>query len=78
MQIHLGLVIFSATKHSKSNESISILKKSISFWKHENIKFIFSVPINKSEEEQKRDRNKGIQEYQVSVFNNILYENLDQ
>ena len=45
---------------------------------HENIKFIFSVPINKSEEEQKRDRNKGIQEYQVNTFNNVLSENLEQ
>ena len=43
----------------------------------ENIKFIFSVPINKSEEEQERDRNKGIQEYQVNVFNNNLSEKLE-
>ena len=44
----------------------------------ENIKFIFSIPINKSEEEQKRNRNEGIQEYQVNVFNNNLSENLEQ
>ena len=44
----------------------------------ENIKFIFSVPINKTEDEQKRNRNQGIQEYQLNVFNNNLSENLEQ
>ncbi len=44
----------------------------------ENIKFIFSVPINKSEKEQEQNKNKGIQEYQVNAFNNNLSENLEQ
>ena len=44
----------------------------------ENIKFIFSIPINKSEKEQERDRNQGIQEYQVDTFNNLMSENLEQ
>ena len=70
----LGNKIKDSTKKSKDKRYLNkelILDK-------ENIKFIFSIPINKSEKEQKRDRNKGIQEYQVNVFNNNLSENLEQ